>query len=160
VVKLGKTGAALAGSTTGFNTITWNDDFILASTYQDSWAGGTASRAAIPNQYCDAQTYDLATATTAYTFITRNGFKGVGKCTYFMTAPAAVGAPGFALIRAEFTAFQFQWSEWDVSSMPSGGFLPATSQAPSYLGAYAGNFPNPVGALTNPNIVFNNYAFS
>lgn len=105
IVKLGKTGAALTGSTKGFNTITWSNDFLLASMFQDSWAGGTATRASIPNQYCDVQSYSLAKADTNYTYITRNGFKGVSKCTHFITVPAAIGAPSFALIRAEFTAW-------------------------------------------------------
>jgi len=44
--------------------------------------------------------------------------------------------------------------------MPSGGFLPNTSVAPSYLGTYVGNFPNPIKSLTIFNIVYNNYSFS
>lgn len=159
VVKLGRTSPATNGSNTGFNTITWNDDFILAATYQDSYAGGTATRANIPNQYCDVQTINLPTKETNYTFVTRNGFVGTSKCTHLITVPAAIGAPSFSLVRAEFTNFQFQWSEWDVSSMPSGAFLPAVSQAPSYLGTYTGNFPNPIKTLTIPNVVFNNYPF-
>jgi hypothetical protein len=107
VVKLGKTSPATVGSINGFNTITWNDDFILSSTYQDSWAGGTSTRANIPNQFCDVQSTELTTADTTYTFKTRNGFKGVSKCTYLISIPALVGAPGFSLIRAEFTNFQF-----------------------------------------------------
>jgi hypothetical protein len=105
IVKLGRLSPATNGSTNGFNTITWNDDFILASTYQDSYTGGTSTRANIPNQYCDVQTTNLATATTSYTFRTRNGFNGVSKCSYFITVPAAIGAPAFSLTRAEFTNF-------------------------------------------------------
>ena len=52
-----------------------------------------------------------------------------------------------------------QWSEWDVSAMPNGGFLPKTSQSPSYLGSYTGNFPNPIQSLSTPNMVYNNYMF-
>lgn len=159
IVKLGQKSPATDGSLNGFNTITWNDDFILASAYQDSYTGGTTTRANIPNQYCDVQTYALTTATTNYSFKTRNGFVGTSKCTYFITVPAAIGAPAISLIRAEFTNFQMQWAEWDVSAMPSGGFLPNTSTSPSFLGTYVGNFPNPIQKLSNPNIVFNSYTF-
>jgi hypothetical protein len=44
--------------------------------------------------------------------------------------------------------------------MPSGGFLPSVSAAPSYLGTYVGNFPNPIQGLSIPNIVYNNYPFA
>jgi len=53
------------------------------------------------------------------------------------------------LQKADWTVWQFQWSEWDKVAMASGSFLPAASTAPIYLGTYAENtFPNPIKTAT------------
>lgn len=43
--------------------------------------------------------------------------------------------------------------------MPSGAFLPMTSQSPVYLGNYEANFPNPIKTLTTANTIFNDYTY-
>ena len=54
-----------ATSVDGFN---FNTDFLLASTYQDSWDGTPGTRAAAPANYCDVQ---VSTAINIYDRITR-----------------------------------------------------------------------------------------
>lgn len=70
----------------GYNTLTWNDDFILASTYQDS-APATGTRATEPNNYCDIHIKNFSTSSDTYTFTEVSGFKGYTKCTHIMTIP-------------------------------------------------------------------------
>lgn len=45
-------GTASAGSTNGFNTITFRNEFLLASMYQDSYSG-SGTRGTAPANYCD-----------------------------------------------------------------------------------------------------------
>lgn len=66
-----------------------------------------------------------------------------------MTAAAGIGAPSFVLTHADWTVWQFQWSEWDNSAMTAGAFLPATSVTPAFLGTYtASAYPNPIKAAS------------
>lgn len=49
------------------------------------------------------------------------------------------------MVKADYTELQFQWSEWDVTAMTTGAFLPAVSITPAFLGTYtAFTFPNPL----------------
>jgi hypothetical protein len=62
-LRIGYGGGAIASTLDGFN---FNTDFLLASTYQDSW-DGIGSRGTAPANYCDVQvaTAIPSTKTTA-----------------------------------------------------------------------------------------------
>lgn len=124
----------------------FNLDFILASTYQDSFSG-TGTRATAPNNYCDVQV-KTATDSTKQTFLTTQGFTGKTKCTYIFIVAATKGAPAFKLTQADFTMFQLHYVEWVQSEIT---FLPETFTTPSFLGSYTPNtFPMPLKGTYPP----------
>jgi hypothetical protein len=161
VVKMGMSSPSNIAMAAGLNTIVFNDDFILASTYQDSFQRTSSSsiRGTVPNNYCDTQRMTFTATTDTYTFIATQGLTGQKKCTHFVQVNAGIGGPGIEMIRADWANFQFQWSEFDIAAMASGAFLPLTTQSPVYLGAYEANFPNPIESLSIPNTIYNSYEF-
>jgi len=77
-----------------------NIDFVLATTYQDSWAV-TGTRSAPPINYCDKQIHNLIDF-TAKTLKTTQGLKNTTKCTYFIIVAADKGAPSFKITTLEY----------------------------------------------------------
>ena len=132
----------------GFMTLTFKEDFVLAATYQDS-APASGTRGTEPNNYCDVQIKQFTKSTDTYTFSETSGLKGASKCTHFIKTDKAIGAPAFSLTKADWHVWQFQWAEFDDTAMATGGFLPKTSASPFFIGDYAENtYPNPIQAAS------------
>lgn len=86
---------------------TWNNDFLLASTYQmgETSAQTVAQRKAAGNtNVCDEQITTINTAFTTDTLVSK-AMNAKTKCTYFLKADAGAGAPAFKITNADSQKF-------------------------------------------------------
>ena len=122
-----------------------HDDLVIAATNQLSWDGATGNRGTDATNYCDVIRKDFtATQTldptdnvmkpTTYDFKTTAGLVGTKKCSYIITTAEDIGAPGFRLKRADWTAFQFHFMEAVLDSNIKQ--VTSTSTSPGYYGDY------------------------
>jgi hypothetical protein len=117
-----------------------NIDFVLASTYQDSYTG-TGTRTAAPANYCDKQLHPLATAGATSTMTTTQGLKNTTKCSYFVTVAADKGAPAFKVTTLDYWKFQLHYAEWSGTDL-TGKYLAETTYTGKVV--QANTFPTPL----------------
>lgn len=138
----------MVSSTTANSVITWNEDFLLAS----QWQLSTQSATTRGSEFCDIQKFTLTgadAATSSRVFSEIAGLTGKTKCSHQVIVAATKGAPGVALdTTALWTKYQFQWVEWDSEAMTGNMILNTSSSTPAFLGAYSGQWPNPMKTWT------------
>jgi hypothetical protein len=81
-----------------------NVDFVLASTYQNSWYGDPLTSRVAAN-YCDKQVHRLKTTGAVSNAVTKTGLTGTNKCTYFILVEADKGAPAFKITTLDYWKF-------------------------------------------------------
>jgi hypothetical protein len=119
-----------------------NVDFVLASTYQDSYIG-TGTRGTAGANYCDVQITTLDASTTSKDLVTNNGLNGITKCTYFINVSAGKGAPAFTITNLDYWKFQLHYAEW--SGVDLGSKFLSTNVFVGTIPTTAANiYPSPI----------------
>jgi hypothetical protein len=137
----------LAGANWGADTATAsvnlmiNVDFVLASTYQDSFSG-TGTRGTAPANYCDQQIWALD-GTAMPTITTNQGLTGLTKCTYFLNVAADKGAPAFTITNLDYWKFQLHYAEWSGTDM-ANKFLTTNKFTGTVTTAQTSVYPSPI----------------
>jgi hypothetical protein len=87
----------------------------------------------------------LVALTTAVNASAKVGFSGIDKCTFNANSAATFGAPSMALTAAKFTAFNFQWAEWESGALTARTQLLGGDLTPLFGGTIGtGEWPNPI----------------
>lgn len=135
----------------------WNNDFLLASTWQKHTKGTTTAGTGICSDH-DTATPNWFTLTSSFVntspeLLTGIKLEGKYKCSWFImvNSDASTGsaAASFVLSKADSNKFNLHWAEWSHGVFSaSNQLLPNTSVTPLFLGAYSNSYewPNPMSS--------------
>jgi hypothetical protein len=149
VFKVGVTGQIQVGDTSTndkFAAVTWNEDLLMASFYHSAYTTSTAVKDG--TKWCSQWKNTIKSDGTDEALIgAQKGLTGRSKCSWLILTDDGKAAPSFRLVKADYSNFLLQWTEWiDPTGLGTNGRLPATQGANYWLGNYAatdGVFLNP-----------------
>lgn len=140
----GTNAAITIGTVAQTHAWTWNQDMLLASLSQIDWpTAGT--KVTDGTAWCSGSTVSLPNAGTDVAFSATLGLNGKTKCSWQLKTADGSKAPGFTAGALSYSKFQLQWIEFLTSTgLGTGGVMPTSDGANYYVGAYTGNWLNPL----------------
>ena len=127
--------AALTIATEASPAWKWNEDILLASMYQSSYAGLVPDTTG--SKWCSPWHAKLNADGSPLNLVATKGFNGKTKCTWLIQSSDGSSAPVFTLRKANYANFVFQWMEWiNVAGLGANAVLPPLDGGDFHLGAY------------------------